>query len=106
MSFYRRRTTVDVEDTLERLRSLSAECSDAGLEEEASSEVEQTSTARRAQDQKVFCCECNLSFGLAEKRLPIEGKGVAHADCHAKFEHRERQRRERFDRFLTRDTIH
>ncbi len=31
-----------------------------------------------------FCCECNISFGLAEKRFAIDQKGVAHEDCYVK----------------------
>lgn len=105
MSFFRRRTTVDVEDSLDRLRSLSAECSGAGIEEEDARQVEQTASTRPAQDQKVYCCECHLSFGLAEPKVPVVGQGVAHRDCHEKIVRREQQRIARFDAFLTR-TVH
>lgn len=100
MSFSRRRTAVDVEDTLERLRLLSAECSSAGVEEEDASEVVQTTASTAA--KKDYCAECHLSFGLAEKRVPVHG-GVVHTDCHEKIQHRDRQRMARFDRFLTRE---
>lgn len=32
---------------------------------------------------KHYCCECNISFGLAEPRVAMTN-GVAHEDCYVK----------------------
>lgn len=109
----RSRRRESVEETMERLRLISCECSGLGLEEEDAGEVEQASTAKEgtmtvricpecreetahfngvcAKCPPKFCCECNISFGSAEKRFAIAGKGVAHEDCYTKWFARQRQ---------------
>lgn len=90
----------DVEATMERLRLVSCECSSLGLEEEDASEVVQTPAAVKA--VRDYCCECHMSFGLAEKRFAVAVGKVAHEDCYVKIERRKRERHERFDRWIER----
>ena len=112
----RRRETI--EETMERLRLISCECSGLGLEEEDEGQVEQATSAKEgtmtvrmcsdcreetahfngkcAKCPPKFCCECNISFGLAEKRFAIDQKGVAHEDCYIKYVARSRSTTHRY----------
>lgn len=87
-----RKRRVNGEELLERLRSVSAECSDAGLEETDAGEVEQAAPRATA---KEYCEECHLSFGLAEKRVAFDKDKVAHEDCYMKILRRELDRANR-----------
>lgn len=37
--------------------------------------------------KKDICCKCNLTFGLAEKRVAIDPTRVMHEDCYEKHLH-------------------
>lgn len=96
MSSLRRR---HVEETLERLRLASPECSGLADEEEEESKVEQATSANPK--KKEYCCKCNMTFGLAEKRVAIDSKRVMHEDCYEKHLHELAQRTERLNRIRT-----
>lgn len=85
-----RKRRESVEETMERLRLLSAECSDAGLEETDESQVEQAPA--KSQARKEYCAECHMSFGLAEPRVALDSTRVAHEDCYVKILRRQQER--------------
>ena len=85
------------EDTLERLRLLSAECSDAGLEEADESQV--VEAPAESQARKEYCAECHISFGSAEPRVALDRTHVAHEDCYVKILRRQQERSNRITAF-------
>lgn len=79
--------------TVEELRLASPECYRFEDEEKEEGEMVQKASV------KDVCCKCNLTFGLAEKRVAIDSKRVMHEDCYAKHLGELSERSRRIDSF-------